>query len=120
MKNISKYFRQSLGRFLLLVLLFCSSATAWAQGWYEYWFDLPEVSRYHAPDGAQINVYLHLIATGGPTSVALTLPAQTGFTPTVFDIPSNGKIRVNLVLQVHCRRIGCSSPSKMGIYVSLR
>ena len=96
MKSISTYFRRSLRRFLFLALLFCFSTTAWAQGWYEYWFDLPEVSRYHAPAGAQINVYLHLIATGGPTSVALTLPAQTGFTPTVFDIPSNGKIRVNL------------------------
>ena len=96
MKNIVTYIRRIVGQLLLIAFLFCGSATVWAQGYYDYWFDVPEVSRYHAPGGAQINVYLHLTATGGATSVALSLPAQTGFTTTVFDIPANGKIRVNL------------------------
>ena len=100
MKTISKYFRGALTHLLLIVIFSLCSITVWAQGYYTYWFDVPEVSRYHTPANRAINVYLHLTATqGGMVKVRLSLPAEPNFTPKVFEIPANGKIRVNLASQ---------------------
>ncbi|MGP1363321.1 MAG: hypothetical protein ACTTKZ_06525, partial [Bacteroides sp.] len=82
----------------LLVGLFCLVffvGSLRAEGW-RYWFDIPEVNRYHV--GVQdIHVYLHLSTSSSKNvSVKLSLPAEPNFTPQIFNIPANGKIKVDL------------------------
>ena len=103
MKNI-KMCNTYIRTLLVVIVSFLSLQSVFGQGYREYWFDVPEVNRGHVikpynsspTDKHPFDVYLHLTAVGGPTSVKLSLPAEPGFTPQVFDIPASGKIRINL------------------------
>ncbi|NMC99978.1 MAG: hypothetical protein GYA62_09685, partial [Bacteroidales bacterium] len=60
----------------------------------DFWFAPPNVTEYHNPPNFPI--YLLITTLDNPATVTISMPANVGFTPIVYNLPANSSQRVDL------------------------